>query len=270
MKYCLHYNNKNPRLQQADEWIFEYYENNPNLIKKFQAMTEAGLPQRVILDITDFKQEEEIAWDIIGASAKIYPNIAILITKEQVEFIPQMRIRDIKWFFADGCYSVDTLNECLSYGVSDVYVINELGFDIKRVKKICAEKGVSVRVYPNVAQTSARLLTLGDYSSFFLRPEDVSLYEDYVDVLEFFNSYNKENILYDIYTEGEWGGPLELIILNLHTGKQVNNNLIPNLFGESRLECRKKCVYDECHVCNNCVDTIIALQERKKDESINK
>ena len=261
MKYCFHYNIRNRNLSKADELIFDYYEDNVNLIEKVQTISEKV---RIIIDITNFGGKPN--WDIIGASVQVHPNSAVLITKTQIDFVSALRMKNIKWFFADGCYTWDLLNECLNYGVTDVYIIDELGFDIINVSRVCKDKGVQVRVYPNVAQTSARLLTLGDYTSFYIRPEDVKIYEEYIDIFEFFGSSNKESVLYDIYSSEEWDGPLESLILNLYRGDMVKNSLIPNIFGFYRLECKKKCNYHACRLCKKNISSARTIKERKDEE----
>lgn len=261
MKYCFHYNNKNINLAKADELIFTYEENNPNLITKVQEIDEKI---RIIIDICDFRGR--MIWDILSGTVQAHPNSAVLISKKQLDYVPELRLRNIRWFFVEGCYTWDLLNECISYGVSDVYIIDELGFDIENVSYLCKKNNVNVRVYPNIAQTSARLLTLGDYTDFYIRPEDIRVYEPFVDVFEFFGSLNKEWVLYQIYSGEEWNGPLELLILNLSKVKQTRNDLIPNIFGHCRLSCKKKCSYDDCNMCNRCISSTNELAKRIEAE----
>lgn len=267
MNYCFHYNKNNPHLSKATEWIFSYKEDNPNLIMKMRELKEEGTTQRIILDLTEFSGEPN--WDILSASVREYPNSAILITKAQITFVPRMRVENIKWFLLNGCYTWDMLNECIKFGVSDVYITNELGFDIKNVKSFCDRNNVKVRVYPNIAQTSAILLTLGTYESFYIRPEDVDLYENYVDIFEFFLNEEKERVLYEIYEDRGWRGDIDQLILNLVHVNGARNNYIPTIFGYSRLDCRKRCIYGDCQICMNCLAASKAIKERRVEE-INK
>ena len=264
MNYCFHYNKNNPYLSKATEWIFPYKEDNPNLIMKLRALKEEGTSQRIIIDITEFGGEPN--WDILSASVREYPNSAILITKAQIAFVPRMRVENIKWFFLNGCYTWDMLKECVHFGVTDVYIINELGFDIKNVKSFCDKNNVKIRIYPNVAQTSATLLILGTYESFYIRPEDVDLYEKYVDIFEFYLNEEKEWILYRIYEDKSWRGNIDQLILNLVHIKDVRNNYIPTIFGEARLDCRKKCIYGDCKICTNCIAASRTIKERRTKE----
>ena len=266
MKYCGHYNAKNFHNKDFDEWIFNYAEDNPHLIMKFKQLKEENCNKRIIIDISDFCGEPN--WEIISAAVREYPQSAVLITKEQIDFIPRIRIYKLDWFFANGCSSWDMLKECADYGVSDVYIINELGFDIKNVKAFCEKNNIKVRIYPNIAQNSTLLLTIGTYTSFFVRPEDISIYEEYVDVFEFFGAPEKEGVLYEIYTEGEWRSDLELLILNIPTlvDNRTKNNYIADVFGTSRLDCKKKCIYGECNICKNCVDAAKAIKARRIEE----
>ena len=266
MKYCFNYNHKNFHLNEGSEWIFKYSEDNPNLILKMKQVQEEHPNIRIILDISEICGEPN--WNILFAAMREHPNSAVLITKDQLEFVPHFRVEKVDWFFANGCFTWDMLKECVDYGVSDVYIIDELGFDIKNVKAFCDKFGTKVRVYPNIAQTSAILLSLGDYTSFYIRPEDVKYYEDYVDVLEFFGRPENEATLYEIYTDGEWQGALEIIISNIPTLRKdwIKNSFIAEVFGPSRLECRKRCVYGDCAICKNCISSARAIKERRENE----
>ena len=267
MNYCFHYNKSNPHLLKATEWIFSYREDNPNLIMKMRSLKEEGATQRIIIDITEFGGEPN--WDILSASVQEYPNSAILITKNQITLVPAIRLHNMKWFLINGCYTWDMLKECIDFGVTDVYITNELGFDIKNVKSFCDKNNIKVRAYPNIAQTSAQLLTLGNYKSFYIRPEDVELYEKYINIFEFFPNEEKERVLYEIYENREWRGDIHQLILNLPFSRNLGarNNYIPTIFGYSRLDCKKKCVYGNCQICDNCITAAQSIKERRVEET---
>lgn len=266
MKYCFNYNHNNFHLNEGDEWIFKYPENNPHLIPKMKEVEQEHPNIRVIIDLSELGGEP--SWDILFAAVREHPKSAFIITKDQLDFVPHFRVEKVDWFFANGCLTWDMLKECVDYGVSDVYIIDELGFDIKNVKAFCDKYNTKVRVYPNIAQTSAILLSLGDYTSFYIRPEDVQYYEDYVDVFEFFGKLENEATLYEIYKEEEWQGALEILISNIHTPRKdwIKNNFIAEVFGPSRLDCRKKCVYSDCAICKNCISAAKAIKERREEE----
>lgn len=89
------------------------------------------------------------------------------------------------------------LYKFLNYEVTDVFITEQLGFEVDKVAEIVHSKDVQVRAFPNVAQVQYE--NLDDIYKFWIRPEDVELYEDYIDVLEFFGEPEKQKIYYDIY-----------------------------------------------------------------------
>ena len=90
------------------------------------------------------------------------------------------------------------LNGMIRYGVSDVYIVNEFAFYLPQIKKNCGDE-VKIRVFPNVSQSTDKLHVLPTVTSFFIRPEDIPFYEEYVDVCEFFGTVDRNEVLYKIY-----------------------------------------------------------------------
>lgn len=85
--------------------------------------------------------------------------------------------------------------------MSDIYITNDLAFDLntlsKEVHKI--NNKCQIRVYCNIAQSALVLQEQNSLKSFFIRPEDVDLYEKYIDVLEFYGVDEKLETYYKIY-----------------------------------------------------------------------
>lgn len=239
MKYCFDYVSGGNWLK-ADELVFKYTENNPNLIKKMESMEDK---YRIIIDISGF-EGGDVDYEVINAAMEKHPNSALKLLSTQ---LPHMQLEEGKAFFLNAyCSSYDKLDYCLSLDVSDVYVTDELAFDIVNVYKICKSKKVKIRVFPNVAQNSSPIEP--SVTSFFIRPEDKKLYEDYVDVFEFYGKSDRQEVLYDIYEQEQWNGKVNDIITNLPV--EVDNYYIANVFGYERLECKKSCLSSGCNICN--------------------
>jgi hypothetical protein len=93
-----------------------------------------------------------------------------------------------------------------------VFIGEELCFDLTRVKKAAKEKGILLRTYCNVAQNG--WYKAPSLKSFFIRPEDVDIFQSYFDTLEFYDPNNTINTLYRIYSiEKRWFGALSEIIV---------------------------------------------------------
>lgn len=251
MKYCFDYISGGDYLH-ADELVFKYTENNPNLIKKMESMEDK---YRIIIDICGFSGD--VDYDVINQAMKVHPNSALRLFLFQYE---EMKLdKGNKYFFAVHCSSYETLEQCIKCGVSDVYITDDLCFDIPNVCKVCKKNNVSIRVYPNVAQG-----TDPKENSFFIRPEDAEMYETYVDVFEFYGASDRQETLYKIYSRGSWNGKLNQIMTNIPF--DIDNYYIPTIFGATRFNCQKKCYYSDCKICSNSIELANAIRKRLNEE----
>lgn len=258
MKYAIRFYQNCRVLNKADEVIINYNERNPNLIK---FVDEKDENQRYIADITNLNSSILDNLEIFDAAKKTHFNFAILCSKKQDwSFLME---RNIKFFFAEAPSSYDELSAFIRVGVSDVYITGEMGFNLEKISNYCHSKGVEIRVYPNVAQSSIFDATFStdSFKNFFIRPEDVSIYDEYVDTFEFFGSLDKQPVLYDIYNDERWYGDLNEIILSL-TIPVDNMTLVP-YFGLSRVKCEKRCNFDKCHICDEILHTGELLKEKE-------
>ena len=75
----------------------------------------------------------------------------------------------------------------------------------------------------------------------FIRPEDVILYESYVECLEFEEVNNKqEETLLHVYKENQnWPGNLNILIQRLNFN--VDNRAISEEWGPARIKCKQRC-----------------------------
>lgn len=256
MKYAIRFFNGCRTLPVADEIIIRYNKKSPYLIEYATKAIAEG--QRLIVDISAL---DDIGNNlkILTAAGKAHPNYALMTTKED-EFITEYAEAQIPFFFIEGAGSLDEVTAQINSGVSDIYILNELGFSIDKVSKICHDAGVQVRVYPNVAQSSTKLY-VDSFKKFYIRPEDISEYEDYVDVFEFFGPLDKQPVLFDIYSDSRWLGNLNELIIGLEDDI-LNSTIVPP-FGEIRTKCEKRCVFGRCNICDNIKGVSNALNEKE-------
>jgi len=112
--------------------------------------------------------------------------------------------------------SWDTFNGLAKTSATDIFVVEDLCFSLDQVK--AKSNGKRIRTYCNVCQTS--WLLTESIQTFFIRPEDMDLYEKYIDVVEFYydkkyDQKTKYSIWYDIYNyDKKWAGPLKELITN--------------------------------------------------------
>ena len=98
-----------------------------------------------------------------------------------------------------------------------------------------------------------------------MRPEDVPIYEEFIDTLEFdVNDLKKERTLLKIYKEQYWPGNLNLIIDYLNYN--VDNRLIESDFAKKRISCGQKCMRTgNCHSCDLALSLASTIRDNKKE-----
>ena len=254
MKIAIKYYKGCHILDKADEIIIKYTHKTSQLIDFVQKWEN----KRIIVDISELNDIEDNV-SIFKEAFDAHNEIAIMaLYGQKIEKITAMHI---PFFFADGVKTIDDFIAQVNLGVSDIYLLNELCFDIVKYAKICREKGIKIRVYPNVAQTQTKF-DIDSFKQFFIRPDDVDIYEDYIDIFEFFGPLDRQPVLYKIYTDKEWLGDLKDIIIGLKI--KVDNKTIIPYFARARLDCQKNCAFNKCTVC----DAIASLAATLKDQSL--
>ena len=240
MKFAIKFYQGCRSLSQADEIIIQYKVKSPNLIKFAQGMKEN---QRLIVNIVELDNIEENL-SIFEATYKAHPAMAILLSQKQN--LADIADMNIPFFFIEGASCLDDILGMAHLGVSDIYIMNELGFNIVKVSKYCHKNGISVRVYPNVAQSSTKF-DINSLTKFYIRPDAVQIYEPYIDVMEFFGPLDRQPVLYDIYRDERWLGVLDDVIIGLN--KRIDNQTIVPYFDVVRLSCKKVCGVEKCSMC---------------------
>lgn len=254
MKYAINFYTTCRTLPVADEIIIKYgEESGQEDLPRFAS--EIPEEQRLVVNICMLTAEDHDL-ELFQAAAAAHKNIAFMVAYDQ-NIHQDLYDLNLKYFFIDPISNLDDFMGVINLGVTDIYVTNELGFFLEKISPICKKKDIAIRVYPNVAQSTNKFTTPG-IKKFFIRPEDVELYEQYVDVLEFWGPIDKQPVLYDIYHDGRWQGNLQDLILGLD--EEIDNMKIMPAFGESRTCCRKKCAYGQCHICDNIKSAAEALE----------
>lgn len=254
MKYAIYFKPNSRYDIEADEILIVYRKRSIGLINWVQKRPEN---QRIIVDITILNYDFNDDMDIFTEAAAAHPNIAFKISTNNN--FDKLKENNIDYFFVEFADTWDKLHSYISKGVSDIYVTNELGFQMKDVKMVCLTHNVKIRVYPNVAQTSARDTSSVDtLTKFFIRPEDTMFYEPYVDTFEFFCPINQQDVYMDIYKRQSWTSSLSILIKDFDIDV-ISAQLVR--FGTTRLNCGKVCSYGKCAVCKHALDFSTLLND---------
>ena len=270
MKYCVPYFKYFDYMKEVDEMIVPFHKEDIGFLKSLTSMSELTENKTIIIEIKDpddfykgeyialFKELKEKYSDVIK-----FKLLLGLFNTTQVDFYKQMKEHGIEFFFSNLVRDWDTLHGLIGLGVSDVYIVEEFGFSLNKIGAVAHAKSVSIRVFGNIAQSSWP----GEHSikSFFIRPEDVSIYEPYVDVIQFVaNTRENYETLYKIYAVKKyWFGALKDLIKGLNSDVD-NKTIIPAYFGTPRLGCEKKCLSGgRCKICDRILEAGKVLEERE-------
>lgn len=246
MNFAIKYYKNCPILDKVNEIIIKYNEKDSELINFAKEKTKED--QRLVINICQLDSPIEENIDIFKAIIKIKQskNFAIKCLKDQNYSLFQEN--NIPFFFSNGAETWDELIGQISCNVSDIYIINELGFSLHKIAQVFKDK-VNIRVYPDIVQSSSELYK-NTLKCFFIRPEDLFLYENIIDTIEFFDDrLNVQPTLYNIYAREAWNDDLSIPIKGLD--KNIDSSLIIPLFGQTRLNCGKRCALNKCSVCDH-------------------
>lgn len=260
MKYCINYYPTGEYMDEVDELMIDTSKNY-----NYGSFIAARPHQRIIIQLMDKKDlvEKKLLQVFIALKEELkLTNFAILLPREceNTEDIQPFKDAEIEYFFIDGANTWLKLRAQADFGVSDVYITEALGFDLTKVGDFCHQRGIKTRTFANVAQQE---LPLYDIHSFFIRPEDIPIYEKSLDVCEFFSIKNisDESTYYKIYArDKKWFGDLKEIIIGLKPS--IDSRYVVKQFAEIRKDCRLRCLRDSsCRICDRCLDLGGALKD---------
>ena len=261
MRFCINYNPHSHILNKVDEINIDYkrvqdivalnqfcQEHINQRINICVAEVEEAIAANAVKDLLDFQKKNK--------DYNIYLRFAF-VNNDLKELL--QAYENCKYYFSIGVNDWDRVMEFISLGVTDIYVVEGLGFEIEQVSNIVHKYGIDVRVYPNVAQSSWE--DLDDLRKFWIRPEDIEYYEQYVDVCELYGQNEKIDILYDIYnTDKKWFGDLREIIGGLKD--KIDSRYIVPRFVKKRVNCGRSCLKgSSCQLCDHIKELSGSLEQ---------
>jgi len=278
MKYCINYSNKSHIIDKVDEILIRYDKNK--ILELFTQFIPAHLNQRVIVQLIEENNIDTIVNNLKKIISIYNENkdikFDIQLPFYNQKFMEELKDTDLKYFFKAAANSWDKFTSLISQNVSDIYITDELAFELDKVAEIAHKNNIKVRIYPNVAQS--RWDKLSDILKFFIRPEDIEMYEPYVDVCEFYGDKAQQiDTYYKIYQEDKkWFGDLQEIIIGLDS--KIDSRYIIPRFAEKRIKCGKDCLKGgKCEMCKRILDLseqlenahLIVQIDKEKEEDKN-
>ena len=244
MHYCLSANVGKDYLQKADEIRVKYKKLN-DILDLYEINPNATF----ILTITSQEDKNTIDWNQIE-QYNIMTQKKLIIETDSFDIMDACKTLDIKFFYGIPVNSFYEVQALMNYGCSDVKIDAPLTHMLDKFENL----DITVRMTPNVAYYAYIPHEDGVCGS-WVRPEDVELYEEYVDVFEFEDcDIKEEQALYRVYAEQKrWIADLNKLISNLNYSAM--NNLIHSDFSEKRAFCGQKCMMGlNCKICYRMLD----------------
>lgn len=251
--FCLNYNG--PRVAPYLEKVNQIKINRDRLDDEtLEEFFEQNQDKHIYIDVggaPDIIKEKDKVIRLQGLMK--YNNWTLQVPFNDYTMFDNIKLKAIKdlcprFMFTDGAYSWEMLDAMLSFEPSEVYITGFLGFCLERVKRVCDKHGVKIRAYANLAQTEFPGINKNALKTFFIRPEDVWLYKDYIHGIEFVGDEKQQVVFYGVYKRGYWYGNLAELIIDFN--EDIDSRKLPQQFGELRYNCGKRCISGG--VCTAC------------------
>ena len=257
MNFSMNFNYNNYLQSQLYEVIIKYTQKN----KQYEALS---LEQNNIIDlllqegnksiVLSYEKEQLTPLDItlFSALCEKYPTFKVRFNNISEEELQLLHTNKIRFFLTTVCRDGEQYQALCNLGVSDIYIsfpvaaaLQNIGVFLKQSSKSSGRP--QLRIIANKVQT---IQGLPDYKGFFVRPQDIYLYEPYIDIVQLYcpQTDAPAPILRAYQIEKSWYGDLSQLIYNLNT--KIDNRYLANKWGEARIKCNKRCCLGSpCQLC---------------------
>ena len=257
VKLALPYKLNNDEFTDKTDEFNILFNPNRNSIDKLYEFCKTFSDRRINIEYSDNNPKISDIRGLLSAN----PNVAVRVMKGNIKVLTDLVKEDIQAFFHYDfpAYNITSLSYMLSLGVSDIYLADDLFYNLYDIYSILQEKGVQHRVVLNMVPSI--LPTAGtDPKAPIFPPECGHLLFPYVDVVEFecgrpFN-WARFGVYYRAWFQRkDWHGDLTEIILNLQLFIP-NDSLITDNLIKFKLGCGRRCDARVTSPCNKCEQSI--------------
>lgn len=198
-------------------------------------------------------------------------NVYIRLQASDIGSCPTLAENNIKYFFdrsvSAGTYA--SLDDFIALGVTDVYIVDDLVYNLKVMRKWSDEHNIKLRLILNRIPSVALSAGMNPKSPIF-RPDDIDLFQEYFDCFEFaFEEYPDKvqlETMYKIWFEDKkWYGELSEINTDIKFSFP-NYSIIP-FHRDFKFNCCRKCEMKMNNPCRKCTQ-IIEIANQLAENSI--
>lgn len=242
--------------EQAQE--FNIFYKKDSKLEDIIAFVEKYQEHRII-----FIFEDKIDYKMLDIIKKIHPHISVRLSQYDLHEIPLLQERFIPFFLDSSmpAYNYTILENLIDLGVSDVYIADDLFYDLNKVAKVCRYNNIRIRVILNHIPSTS--ITKGiNPKSPFITPQMRKSMERYVAVAEFdlgeiedyLSSLNKLRTLIKIWFKNEyWQGQLSEINKDVKISIPCANYIPDTSY---KWNCRRHCNSTINSNCKRCEEWI--------------
>lgn len=262
MRYCIDYKRNFKYLSKIDEITINFRRQDTSLFA-FLSKYKNKVINIFVEDEKDFIENDCVKF--FDAIKKENPDINFYFKLnpyyKSKELYIILKSHSHKYFFNEYVHDWDVLYGYINLEPSSIYITEDLGFEIKTIAEILHSKNIQIRCFPNVAQS--RWKQTPALKKFFIRPDDIEIYEKYIDICEFFGKENSLATYYEIYSKDKkWSGKLNEVILDFNS--EIDNRFLIPSFAGRRINCGKRCLKGHpCRICEATEQLSATLEEKK-------
>lgn len=252
--FCLNYYPSSDYLKDVQELKIEYNSMDITFLTEF---LQKHCNKTIVIDITDHFDEVD-AKLFLGLKEK-FNNFKLIIKYENSKELKLVQKFQLPFFFCNFATTIDKMYGLMQYHPTDMYICEQLGFELDNISKILHQNNILLRTFPNICQTS--FPETNGLLTFFIRPEDIPIYSNFIDVFELVSDQQHQSTIFKIYKQQRWFGNIQEIIPTFK-GKLDGRYILDN-FSAFRINCRKRCMYNpsSCNICTRIVELSKSFQK---------
>lgn len=198
----------------------------------------------------------EISMSALELANEVHKNIYVRLSVEQIGNVAELKKNNIKFFFdsAISAYNYSMLESLLSLGISQLYISDDLCYNMDEVIKITKAKKVKLRCILNRVPSTALDKGINEKSMIY-RPEDLPLLEKYFSCFEFDcgepYDWAKFDVLFrTFFRKGKWNGNLQE--LNPDVTFRFDDRFVIPEYTANKLNCERRCCSHYSNSCKKC------------------
>jgi hypothetical protein len=248
---------------EAKEFNILFYKSK-NKLEKLIDFVEAYPETRI-----NIKFPEGLHMSTLIAISKITDNVYVRLKASDINNVKELKENGIKFFFDSDCpaYNYATLDCFIKLGVTDVYLADDLCYNLSDVETYIHDKDVQMRLVLNRVPSTTIDRGFNPCSPIYM-PKDFEKLNQYFDVFEFDcgepYDWAKFDVLYRAWFEKQrWHGQMSEI--NKDVTRDFHCDAIYPDYTEFKFNCERRCnkrVTNHCRKCEQWLEIGSSLQEK--------